>query len=175
VKTLGHTLLRLFESVYTKLTRSINIPNSKHHLIRLKLKPYRGKEIVLSNAIIKKGDFVVELHVDNLQAENLDNSLKNIMNLFEEELQALAKSHNSQKDHAVAGIYCTTLFYGILKRKGFECFEIEKTLTNRFIAYWENMLRNNFNVNTKLTKKRFPKVCWMSCRTLYNRYGGSLS
>lgn len=172
IKTALRVLFIPFETIFSLLNNWTAIPGSTNRLILLDIKEYKGSAVELSDGtIINKGDRVGEIHVNNLQAKDLNNSLPNLNRLMDEEFIALAKAwHHDEMVHEVKAFYCVTVLYGLIGRKGWEAYNMPDNVLNSMVGFWQSTLKNVFSINKKGSKIRKPKICWISTAKLLCRY-----
>ncbi|MTI66214.1 MAG: hypothetical protein FH753_06375 [Firmicutes bacterium] len=158
-----------FERLVVKLGKWKYIPNSKDKMIYISPHKYKGDDFKLPDGtIIKSGDMVIELHVDNLKTEKIDNDYKTLFKVFKNELKALKKASKNNKSFSnIKAFHGTTVLYPICKRQGFTIYNLDEGINTFLLKIWDNILRIVFRKN-KLKRKtlRMPKDCWISKENL---------
>lgn len=158
-------LFEKFESFIVKKNNWPYILYSENKLMYIHLYKYKGKTIKLNDGIIiKNGDTIGELHIDNIKVKDVDNEFNNVANLFLKELHALKNAilHGEYTD--MKAIYGVTLLYPIAKRYGFTIISFDTSFKKIFLRAWDNILRVAFRKNKLKSRNKFrePKQCWLS-------------
>ena len=124
-----------FEKLFSKFNKWIHIPDSQHNMLLIDIKKYRGKTFELKDGtVIKRGDQIGELHIDNLKVIDLDNSYRNVNSLLIDELNSLCSAcKKNEKFIQIKTFYCFTVLYPLISRKGFEIYEMKKIL---LLIFW---------------------------------------
>lgn len=166
-------LQRNFETFFVNRMNWIHIPGSENKFIYLDIKEYKGKNVILDNIEIKKGDIIGELHIDNINVENMDNSLKYLISSFNKEFSCLAQACRTDSELSkVKGFFGISILHPFLKRMGFMCFPLENFLYREYMKFWESMLKYSFGKNKVKNKKRNiqPMKCWISSEKIKEKY-----
>lgn len=147
----------------------LKVPNSKFNYFYIDIMRYKGRNIVLSDGtIIKEGDYVGEIHVDNnnmpeVTIKNIKSFTKNI----DEELNTLANACNLDTFKIVKAFFGRTILFPFVVKKGFQVMEIQKIWTKLFVNFWDGVIRKAYTkgkINNKV--KRNPKEVWISKEAL---------
>ena len=169
-KKILRALLVPFEYVFSLFNNWKPIPNSDQKVFLIDIHKYKGKEYLLKdNTVIKKGDLVAELHVNNTHVIDLDNSMANLYNLIDCELKLIAKALNKEyKD--IKAFYCETVLYALISRKGFQTFKLTNSPITKLKGFWYRTLKDTFSSSRKPGKKRLPRKCFISAEKLKQMY-----
>lgn len=160
-----NSLFQKFESYIVKKNNWPYILYSENKLMYIHLYKYKGTDVVLNDGIIiKSGDTIGEVHIDNLKVKNVDNEFNNVATLFSKEMSALKSAimHGEYAD--MKAIYGVTLLHPIAKRFGFTIISFNLGFKKIFLRAWDNILRVVFRKNKLKTHNKFrePKQCWLS-------------
>jgi len=173
VNKLLKTLFIQIDKTVVKLNRWEYIPNSNKKMMYINPHTYKGEDLKLTDGtIIRKGDRVAELHIDNLKVDNIKNDLSTLYSLLEEELYALSQTvSNIDKYKSIKAYYGVTLLYPIASRKGFTIIDIRDKTKKAFIKIWENVLKLSYGKSRIKKSKSFriPKECWISKSQVLDR------
>lgn len=151
------------EKIYVKSLRLKHIPNSPVNLLYVDIKKYKGKPLLIGEERIKKGDQVIEFHIDNLNVNMVDGSFRSIIKNFRIEMKCLSEAlENDKRFEHVKGAYAVTVLHPMLTSIGFLKFPLSNKLYAGYLRFWENMLRTSFGAGNKnQSKKRDPMICWI--------------
>lgn len=174
MKSLVKVFFSVFEMLVVKSNKWEFIPTSSIKMIYIFPHLYHGKNIEISDGtIITNGDSVIEIHIDNLKATKIDNDLKNIRQILNQELEILSHFlYNNKKLKSIKAVHGTTVLYPIAKRAGFTIKDLDKGLKRYGLKLWDNILRFVFRKNSLKSKNilREPKECWISSKQLLDFY-----
>ncbi|MBC2582318.1 YkoP family protein [Clostridium sp. DJ247] len=165
MKKLAVFFLERFDKFVVRCAGWSHIPNSKTNFFYLTPHIYKGKTIKLKDGtFIRKGDWVAELHIDNISIKTLNVSYQGILKLFREELITLKQSFNAEPYSKVKAIHGISVFYNIARRQGFTIIDVDNIFKRVFESIWENILRLLLKKYNKKTRKKFvgSKECWIS-------------
>lgn len=166
-------LQRKFETFFVNKMNWRHIPGSNTKYILLDIKEYKGKNVLLDNIEIKKGDIIAELHIDNINAENMDNSIKYLFSTYNKEFSYLAQACRTDSELSrIKGFFGVTILHPFLKRMGFSCFPLENFLYREYMKFWESMLKYSFGKSKVKKKNRSiqPMKCWISSEKIKEKY-----
>ncbi|MCQ4923053.1 hypothetical protein NE686_08165 [Tissierella carlieri] len=168
--------LKIVELIDKKIVRHSNwlyIPHAKEQVLYVAPHIYRGKEKGLPDGtIIKRGDFLAEIHIDNQKIRNMDLSFKDIVTIFKDELDSLAYAvGKDSKFIDIKAFHGKTLLYPLLKREGFMIIDINSILNSFFVELWERILETVYSrkYSSKRRKKRKMKEFWITNDQLVDR------
>lgn len=157
---------------YIKTHNLIFIPDSEYNYIYLDIDKYKGKTVTLSDGtIIKKGDIVAEIHVNNDSVDDIP--VRKVIKVFYSETLTMARQLKYNEDFKdIKALFGRTVLAPLTKRLGFEVFEIKSGYMKRFIRIWDNLIKIVFSSRKKdKVKFREPKEVWMSREALINKLG----
>lgn len=166
-------IFRFIEKSVVKINDWKHIPSSKRKMLYICPHEHKGEVKNISDGtIIKNGDLVAEIHIDNLKIHKIENDFRNLSKVFREELQALGDTIvNEETFKDIKAYHGTTLLYSFAKREGFTIIDIHKGTKTYFLSIWENILRIVFKKDQrKRNKFRAPKECWISKEQLLEKY-----
>ncbi|QZY56391.1 YkoP family protein [Crassaminicella profunda] len=169
-------LFKLIERSVVKINNWKHVPNSKRKLLYICPHVYKGRTIeILDGTMIKNGDVVAEMHIDNLKVDQLENDYRKLFRRLKEELQALSNLIINEKEfEEIKAYHGTTLLYPLAKKQGFTIVEMDKGPKKYFLILWENILRIVFKKDKKIRDRlRTPKECWISKGQLLQKYIGT--
>ncbi|TCT14683.1 hypothetical protein EDC18_105165 [Natranaerovirga pectinivora] len=154
----------ILDNIVRKLGKWELIPNTRLEYFYLSKHRYKGKDKILEDgSIIKKGDEVIEMHVNNSKMEELGSRLKEIFKALDEELRLLAIAlEENEKYKNVKGLWARTVLYPITEKRGFETQEIKGTYMFGFLKIWDNLIKYAFEQKEGKIKLRDPKEIWIS-------------
>ncbi|MDP4176883.1 MAG: hypothetical protein Q8900_00900 [Bacillota bacterium] len=159
---------KLFQKFESYIARKNNFPyilHSKIKILYIDIYTYKGKEILLKDgSIIKKGDTIGELHIDNIKIKNIDNKFDIVSSLLLDELQNIKNALINGEYDGLKAVYGVTLLHPIAKRFGFTIVNINMSPKKIFLILWDNILRVAFRKNKLKSSNKFrePKQCWLS-------------
>ena len=147
-----------------------HVPASEDKFFYVDIQKYRGKPIVISDqVIIKPGDLLGEIHLDNNKLRNTDLDLRSMIRLLRQELNALAKVTRDDKNfQKVSAYWCRTVLYAFLTREGFTTREVDSRFLQLFLAFWENTLKYVYTKKRHI-RLRKPMESWISKEKLLER------
>jgi len=165
MKAIIYPILKVIDITIVKIARWKHIPNSTTNFLYLNPYQYKGKPLTLKDGTqISKGDWIAELHIDNVRSASMDTSYGNLLRLVRSELLTLKMSLDQEPYSQLKAVYCITVFYDIISRQGFTAVEISNKFKKFFGSVWENILRLGLKKGNKKTRKKFiySKECWLS-------------
>lgn len=174
MKKIFSFIFGIIDYLIVKIAGWKHIPDSKTNFMYLNPHIYKGHEIALRDgSIIKKGDFIAEIHIDNRNVKILDTSYINLIRLLRGELLALKKCNDQEPYSEIKAVYGISVFYNIAERQGFTIIEIRNRIIKFFGSIWENILRLSIKKNGKKTRKILisSKECWISKNQIMNLKG----
>lgn len=156
---------------YIKTHNLIFIPGSKYNYVYIEIAKYKGKTIELSdNTVIKKGDIVAEIHVNNDSVDEID--VRSVIKVYHSEVLAMAKQLKENDDYKdIKAVWGRTVLAPLTKRLGFEVFDIETGYMKRFIKIWDNLIKIAFTSKDDKVKFREPKEVWISRDAIIKNLG----
>jgi len=161
-----------FEKAFVKAMGWEHIPNTDNKLIYIDIKRHKGSPVEIDGLIIRPGDIVGEIHVDNLNVHKIDGSFRSVIKNFRNEMTELVEAVEKGKLPKIKAIYGITVLHPLLKLLGFSSFPLKGKLYKAYLKFWENMLKQSFsNIELSKDKKRQePKICWISMNKLKTKY-----
>jgi hypothetical protein len=159
------SFLYRLDSVIVKAAGWTHIPHSDTNFMYISPYRYRGQLITLKDGTtISKGDWIVELHLDNKELEALNTSYTSLIRLLRGELLALKSCFMEGQYSDIKAVFGITVFYEIAVRQGFTVLDISSKLKRFSWSLWENILRAAFQKGNKKAKKKYvmSKECWIS-------------
>jgi hypothetical protein len=103
-------------------------------------RPYTGKTIEFDSTIIRTGDWIVELHLDNKQVFEEGLTMPQLFRKLKREIKALEAALPDLYPKA-KGCYGVSVFGSLLGRLGFETRPLPNRLSCLLIGLWENGIR----------------------------------
>lgn len=171
MKKILSSIFGIIDFIIVKIAGWKHIPYSSTDFMYLNPHKYRGRDIALKDgSIIKKGDLIAELHIDNRRVKSLDTSYISLLRLLRSELLALKKCSDQEPYSKIKAVYGISVFYNIAERQGFTIIEIRSWIIKFFGSLWENILRLTIKKNGKKTRKIIiaSKECWFSMNQIVN-------
>lgn len=169
-------IFQFWEGIYA-LVYNLKSVGGKNDIILFNRKRYKGADLKLtSGEIIKKGDELLELHLNNRVIYNFYNNSGSLIkamiilkNEFESNLKKLADFMKDNKNFDnVKGLMGITYFYKIAEMKGFDIIDVRNPIINigqRLLLYlyneeaFRNMLKKGFESKMVIISKE--KLCNM--------------
>jgi hypothetical protein len=99
-----------------------------------------GKTIEFDSTTIRNGDWIVELHLDNLQVFEEGLTMPQLFRKLKKEIKALEAALPDLYPEA-KGCYGVSVFGSLLGRLGFETHPLPNRLSYFMIGLWENGIR----------------------------------
>lgn len=165
MKNIGSYIFRKIDIAIVKLAGWSLVPESNVNLMYMNPYRYKGESITLKDGtVIKNGDWIAELHLNNRIFGSLDTSYANLIRLFKSEMKSIGKCISCEPYSKIKAVYATTVFYEIAERQGFTVMEIKSSFKRFFYTLWENILRMSYKKNNKKRKNKIvtPKEIWIS-------------
>ena len=167
------TLFIHIDKTIVKLNGWEYIPESTRKMMYISPHIYKGADLKLADGtVIKEGDQVAELHIDNLKVDKIKNDLNTLYSILEEELYVLSQAmSNIDKYKSINAYYGVTLLHPIALRNGFTIIDISNKYKKFFVKIWENILKLSYGKSRIKTSKgfRIPKECWISKSQVLDR------
>ncbi len=149
------------------------------YVVRLGLIRYRGPDVTFQDgAVLRRGDLVGELHVDNRRAAALHEGRKGGFRYRREvfrALPALARDVRTRPEYqAIQAVGGPSLFWEEAALAGFEHRPLPP-LTRWWLAWWERFLLARYHPAGRArlaqgNRKELRQI-WMARRTLLERFG----
>ena len=145
---------------YHKKHHLILIPGCKNECFYINTHPYQGEEKVLEGGIrIKKGDLIMEIHMNNQKSEELED-IKILMRVIKEALTAMAALFQTEEYKDCKALFGNTLLYPILIKFGFEVLEVDEKDVDKAGQLWENIIKYAYSDRHKKLGNRTAKEIW---------------
>lgn len=167
----------IWEVIYKNMINARYLNGSKHRLLRVAYRRYKGKEKELNGQLIKKGDLIAELHLSNLALYRYNDHKSPEWALYRDaisELHLLSENikTNNKPITALCGI---TLLTPAVVRLGFSVEEIRPGLWASINYVWLRFIRIAFTPKKasrlkELDTKRRPVEFWMSAEQFTERF-----
>ncbi|BES66302.1 hypothetical protein SANA_27410 [Gottschalkiaceae bacterium SANA] len=140
----------------------------KNQWIHIKVAPsfygvprlYTGKTIEFDSTIIRNGDLIVELHLDNQKLLEEGLTMPQLFRKIKKEIEALEVALPDLYPEA-KGCYGVSVFGSLLGRLGFETRPLPNRLSFFMIGLWENGIRW---VHGSALKWHSPSVLFLESR-----------
>lgn len=166
-------LVALFDKTLVKHRGWKHLPGSKYNFLYFVPEIYKGKDVTIKDGtVIRKGDKILEIHIDNPNLINLDTGYSSLFIMLKEELANLGSQFHKKEYEEYKAVLAVTLLYRLAMRAGFTVFEFESSFKSRMVSFGENILRKTLRKEkedkNKKTKKREAKVCWISKDQIIN-------
>ncbi len=163
-----------FEKIYASRQRFPYIPGSSWEMLYVDIRTHRGRTIELpAGEIIRKGDRVAELHVNNLKLLDMNLNMTMVFRILRQEFEALARASQEHPDYQqIKAFYARTVLHPIAARQGWTMFDVANPLLKLFLDWWENTLRRSFSNEEGPLHALEPKECWISRKKLCSQSGG---
>jgi hypothetical protein len=160
-----------FDTLFVKFSHWKHIPYSTTNFLYLNPYIYKGKTLTIKDGtVIKKGDWIGEIHIDNVNVKSLNTSYPNLIRLLRGEIKALNRCLKEEPHSKIKAICGISVFYDIARRQGFTILPIENSFKRFLISIGENILRLGLKNSNKKTRKKFvfSKQCWLSRNEILN-------
>lgn len=170
MKKLLKRFFNYIEKIYIKRHNWELVPGTEYGCVYIDILKHKGKDVSLSDGtIIKKGDTVVEVHINNKKMKDV--SVRMVLKIFNSELKAMAKALRDNSEYAdIKGVFGRTVLYPLNKKLGFEVFEITSKRMKLFIKLWDNLIKIAFSTRNKgKFIVREPKETWISREDLISK------
>lgn len=170
-------IFQLWERIYA-LVCNLESVDGNNDIILFSKKKYNGADLKLtSGEIIKKGDVLLELHLNNRviydiynKSDTLIKAMIKLKNEFESNLKKLANlMRNSKNFDNVRGLMGITYFYKIAGMMGFDIIDIRVPIINigqKLLLYlynkeaFRNMLNKGFESRMVIiSKEKLLNMC----------------
>ena len=163
----------LYDKTLVKLLGWKHMPGSKYNFLYFVPKIYKGKDVTIKDGtVIRKGDKILEIHIDNPNLINLDTGYSSLFIMLKEELANLGRLLPEKEYEEYKAVLAITLLYRLAPRAGFTVFEFESSFKRKMVSLGENILRRTLRKDkedkSKKGKKRIAKVCWISRDEIMN-------
>ncbi|AFK86312.1 MULTISPECIES: YkoP family protein [Thermoanaerobacterium] len=171
----------LWEFVFAKLN-NIHTVGGDDSEIRIAIKRYRGKKIVLKDGtVLDKGDKFAELHLNNKVLTEITSSSSSpiaigiiVLKRFKKSLKALKAYINENHDFDDVNVFMGyTLFNQGVEMLGFEVMDMKSPLERFIITHYESFLLGIFHPEgfKRLRNNKFTaKMVLITKKTINNRY-----
>lgn len=170
MKKILRWLIRIIDQSYHKKHKLILIPGCKNENFYINSHPYEGALKVLKGGVqIKKGDAIIEIHMNNQKSEELSD-VKKIMRALKEALQALAVLMTTEEYKDCKAVYGNTLLYPIAQKNGFEVLKVEDEDIDKAGQLWENIIKYAYSDKGKKLENRISKEIWYEKDALIQRW-----
>ncbi|MGB4588081.1 MAG: hypothetical protein WBI17_02455 [Clostridiaceae bacterium] len=166
-------LVALFDKTLVKHRGWKHLPGSEHNFLYFVPEIYKGKDVIIKDGtIIRKGDKILEIHIDNPNLINLDTGYSSLFTMLKGELINLGKMLPEKEYEEYKAVLAITLLHRLASRAGFTVFEFESSFNQKMVSLGENILRATLRKEkedkNKKKKKRIAKVCWISRNEIMN-------
>ncbi|MGE5581527.1 MAG: YkoP family protein [Bacillota bacterium] len=182
--TLMQRLGMAIDRRYLKKAGAVPIPGSKLGLLMICYHPYHGKTALKlpEGVLINPEDPIAEFHLSNhrileISQEQSERSMEwRLLEMLKEEFSALAKACSEKQVPAeIKGFYGVNVLTAGAKRLGFTLVPIPKGWEQRWLGFWETILRKIFySFKTKkkasFQKTKTPYEVWITREQLIKRY-----
>lgn len=163
----------LIEKIDNKIVQSkdyLHIPNAEIQLLYIDIKQYKKKDLILpSGTIIKHGNFVGEIHVDNKKIKNMNLGLKTTVTILRDELDSLSIAVlNDSRFSSITAFYGRTILYALLKRENFTILDLDRNIKVIVVEIWTKLLRLVYSNNSS-NNNRKVKEFWITREELLKR------
>jgi len=163
----------LFDKTLVKHRGWKHLPGSKYNFLYFVPEIYKGKDVIIKDGtVIRKGDKILEIHIDNPNLINLDTGYSSLFIMLKGELANLGKLLPEKEYEEYKAVLAITLLYYLASRAGFTVFEFESSIKRKMVSLGENILRATLRKEkedkSKKGKKRIAKVCWISRDEIMN-------
>ena len=166
-------LVALFDKTLVKHRGWKHLPGSKYDFLYFVPEIYKGKDVTIKDGtVIRKGDKILEIHIDNPNLVNLDTGYSNLFIMLKDELANLGRLFPEKEYEEYKAVLAVTLLYRLASRAGFTVYEFESSFKKRMVSFGENILRMTLRKEkeekSKKKKQRVAKVCWISRDQIIN-------
>jgi len=160
-------LVALFDKTLVKHRGWKHLPGSKYNFLYFVPEVYKGKDVIIQDGtVIRKGDKILEIHIDNPNLVNLETGYSSLFIMLKDELANLGRLLPEKEYEEYKAVLAITLLYRLATRAGFTVFEFESSFNRKMVSLGENILRATLRKEkedkSKKGKKRIAKVCWIS-------------
>ena len=171
MKTIISNLIEKIDNKIVSRKDYFHIPGAENKILYINIKPYKKQDLILpSGTLIRKGDLIGEIHVDNQKIKTMDLGLKEILTMLKNELDSLSIAVlNDSRLKSVEAFYGQTILYSLLKREGFIILELDRSLKIRVVEIWTKLLRLVYSQNTIRESDRQVKEFWITRESLLKR------
>lgn len=171
MKTILSNLIEKIDNKIVSTKDYFHIPGAENKLLYINVKPYTKKHLILPNGtLIRKGDLIGEIHVDNQKIKTMNLGLKEILTVLKNELDSLALAVlNDSRLTDIAAFYGQTILYSLLKREGFTILELDRNIKTIMVEIWTKLLRIIYSSNNIGGNNRKVKEFWMTRDDLLKR------
>ena len=164
----------VIEKIDNKIVQSkdyLHIPNAEIQLLYIDIKTYKKKDLILpSGTIIKHGNFVGEIHVDNNKIKNMNLGLKTTVAILRDELDSLSIAVlNDSRFSSITAFYGRTILYSLLKRENFTILDLDRNIKVIVVEIWTKLLRLIYSNNNISNNNRKVKEFWITREELLKR------
>ncbi|MFE6794701.1 polysaccharide deacetylase family protein [Paenibacillus chitinolyticus] len=178
----------LWERLFHRLYR-IQPGDSEHRFLHYRIRAYHGQELILDDGeIIRPGDKVAELHLDNEWLRQAGSQSSSMMKLAVQMIRAMDKSmprlaHRLLTDPALAdlkGVYGISMIHRGTKQFGFTVLPLHNRLwrwsSTLYLRFLLGMLHpGGFGRLQENTARLNPRIIAMSASQMKKRYAPGLS
>lgn len=166
-------LVALYDKTLVKLLGWKHLPGSKYNFLYFVPKIYKGKDVTIKDGtVIRKGDKILEIHIDNPNLVNLETGYSNLFIMLKEELANLGRLFPEKEYEEYKAVLAVTLLYRLATRAGFTVYDFDSSFRQKMVSFGENILRKTLRKEkeekNKKKKKRVAKVCWISRDQIIN-------
>lgn len=166
-------LVALFDKTLVKHRGWKHLPGSRTNFLYFVPQIYKGKDVTIKDGtVIRKGDKILEIHIDNPNLVNLDTGYSSLFIMLREELANLGRLLPEKEYEEYKAVLAITLLFRLASRAGFTVFEFESSFKRKMVSLGENILRTTLRKEkedkSKKAKKRIAKVCWISRDEIMN-------
>jgi hypothetical protein len=171
-----YPVFSVWEAVFSRFVGTRPIPGGSgvaHYIPG----EYEGPKVQLdSGHEIQPGDPVLEIHFVNTKMREYAGEaspLWAISKAFRAEFRALARAAAEKQVPDFVVLYAVTLMGPGARRLGFELHPTEDTLGNRWIAWWEKVLKAIFHPTGSFRSEgpTLPETAWMPREVLLKKHG----
>ena len=144
------------------------ISNTTDYFVYIHHYVYKGENITLKDGTeIIKGNEIIELHINNKKATEINNELKKILRIIERELELLGIIlKENEKYKKVKAVYGITALYPLVAKKVFDILDVKPTIKIKIIMFWENLIKYAFQGKKRKMRIRQLKEVWISSQKL---------
>lgn len=164
----------IIEKLDVKIVQSkdyFHIPNAEIQLLYIDIKYYKKRDLILpSGAIVKRGNLIGEIHVDNQKIKTMNLGLKATVSILRNELDSLSIAIlKDSKFSSITAFYGRTVLYSLLKREGFTILDLDRSIKVIAVEVWTKLLRLIYSNNNIRDKNRKVKEFWITREELLKR------
>lgn len=171
MKTIISNLIEKIDNKIVSRKDYFHIPGAENKILYINIKPYKKQDLILpSGTLIRKGDLIGEIHVDNQKIKTMDLGLKEILTMLKNELDSLSIAVlNDSRLKSVEAFYGQTILYSLLKREGFTILDLDRNINTIIVEKWTKLLRVIYSSNNIGGNNRKVKEFWMTREDLLKR------